>query len=87
VDTIVVARWESPEASLTLRRHTFYADVTLTLLSTSVSLVAESAVRKAVRLDALEAPQREKALAAKEAAEAGTILDTARGVNKPAFRP
>ena len=48
---------------------------------------ARTAVREAVRLDALEAPRREAAQRKQEAGEASAARDKTRIANKAAFRP
>jgi hypothetical protein len=86
-DSSVVARWESPDALLTLLRGSYTPDVQLILVSKSLSARARTAVREAVRLDAIEAPRREAAQRKKEAGDASAARDKARTANKAAFRP
>lgn len=48
---------------------------------------ARSAVREAIRLDAVEAPRREAAQRKKDAGDASAARDKTRVANKAAFRP
>jgi hypothetical protein len=59
----------------------------LILVSKSLSARARTAVREAVRLDAIEAPRREAAQRKKKAGEAGAARAKTRIANKAAFRP
>jgi hypothetical protein len=86
-DSIVVARWENADSLLTLRRGSYTPEFQLILVSKSLSARARTAVREAVRLDAIEAPRREAAQRKKEAGEASAARDKTRIANKAAFRP
>jgi hypothetical protein len=86
-DSIVVARWESAGSSLTLIRGSYPPEFQLILVSKSLSARARTAVREAVRLDAIEAPSREAAQRKKEAGDASAARDKTRIANKAAFRP
>ena len=93
-DTIVVARWDSASASLTLLRDAYSPDLQLILVSKPLSTRARTAIREAVRLDAIEAPRRDLELRKKdleqrkkEVADATAARDQARTTNKAAFRP
>ena len=86
-DSIVVARWENAESLLTLLRGAHSPEVQLILVSKPLSARARTAVREAVRLDALEAPRREAAQRKKEAGDARAAQDKSRVANKAAFRP
>lgn len=86
-DSIVVARWENPGSSLTLIRGSYTPDVRLILISKPLSARARSAVREAVRLDAIEAPRREAEQRKKEAGDASAARENTRTTNKAAFRP
>ena len=85
--TIVVAQWETAEASLALVRDAYVPAFQVILVSKPASTRARSAIREAVRLDALEAPQRESAQRRQDAADATAASEKARDTNKPAFRP
>ena len=86
-DSIVVARWENAGSLLTLVRGSYTPGFQLILLSKPLSAHARTAIREAVRLDALEAPRREAAQRKKDAGDASAARDKARIANKAAFRP
>ena len=86
-DSIVVARWENAESSLTLIRGSYTPEFQLILISKPLSVRARNAVREAIRLDAIEAPRREAAQRKKEAGDASAARDKTRIANKAAFRP
>ena len=86
-DTVVVARWESASASLTLVRGAHSPELQLILVSKSLSALARTAIREAEKLDATEAPRRELEQRKKEAADATAARDKTRATNKAAFRP
>ena len=86
-DSIVLARWESAESVLTLVRGAYAREVQLILTSRALSPEARSAIREAIRLDALEAPRREAERREKEASDASAARDQTRSTNKAAFRP
>jgi hypothetical protein len=85
--SIVVARWENADSLVTLMRGPYTPEFQLILVSKSLSARARTAVREAVRLDAIEAPRREAAQRKKEAGEASAARDKTRIANKAAFRP
>ena len=86
-DSIVLARWETPDSLLTLVRGSYTSEFQLILISKPLSTRARNAVREAVRLDAIEAPRREAEQHKKEASNAGAARDKTRIANKAAFRP
>jgi hypothetical protein len=86
-DSVVVARWENADSLLTLLRGSYTSEFQLILVSKSLSARARTAVREAVRLDAIEAPRREAAERKKEAVDASAARDKTRIANKAAFRP
>jgi hypothetical protein len=86
-DTIALAQWETAQASLTLVRGPYTPQFQLILLSKPLSLRARNATREAIRLDAVEAPQRELDQRNKEAAAANAAREQTRATNKAAFRP
>jgi len=86
-DTLVVARWETTTASLTLLRAAYTPEFQLVLISKPLNTRAQNAIREAARLDALEAPQRAVAHQKKETADADAAREKARTTNKAAFRP
>jgi hypothetical protein len=86
-DNVVVAQWNSPNASLTLLRGAYAAEFQLILMSKALSTVARNAIREAERLDAIEAPRRELEQRKVEVADAASARDKTRTTNKAAFRP
>jgi hypothetical protein len=86
-DTVVLAQWDSTDASLTLLRGAYASEFQLILISKGLSIRARSAIREAVRLDAIEAPRRELEQRKKETVDATTARDKVRTTNKAAFRP
>ena len=84
---IVVARWENAQSLLTLLRGSYTPEFQLVLISKPLRARARSAIREAIRLDAIEAPRREVEQRKKEAGDAIAARDKARVVNKAAFRP
>ena len=87
LDALVLAQWDNVASSLTLLRDTYSPEFQLILISKPLSARAQSAIREATRLDALEAPQRELEQRNKEVADAGAARDKTRSTNKAAFRP
>jgi hypothetical protein len=59
----------------------------LILTSTRLGTQARSAIREAVRLDAIEAPRREADQRKKDASDATAVRGQRRTANKAAFRP
>jgi len=86
-DGIVLARWETAESLVTLIRGSDAPEFQLILISKPLSTRARSAIREAIRLDAIEAPRRESAQRKKEAGDASAARDKTRVTNKAAFRP
>jgi hypothetical protein len=86
-DSVVVARWENADSLLTLIRASYTPEFHLILVSKPLGTRARSAVREAIRLDAVEAPRREAAQRKKEAGDASAARDKTRIANKAAFRP
>ena len=86
-DSIVLARWESPESLVTLVRGSYTNEYQLILISKPLSSRARAAIREATRLDAIEAPRRESEQRKKESLDASTAREKLRLVNKAAFRP
>ena len=86
-DSIVLARWENAESLLTLVRGSYTPEFQLILVSKPLSMRARTAVREAIRLDAIEAPRREAEQRKKEAGDASAARDKTRIANKAAFRP
>lgn len=86
-DAVVLAQWDSPGSSLTLVRSAYAAEFDLVLISKTLSARAQTAIREAGRLDALDAPRRELEQRKKEVADADAARDKTRTTNKAAFRP
>jgi len=86
-DSIVLARWENAGSLLTLVRGAVTPEFQLVLESKSLSARARTAVREAIRLDAIDAPRRDAERRKKDAGDASAALDKTRIANKAAFRP
>jgi hypothetical protein len=86
-DTVVLAQWDRAGASLTLLRRVYSAEFQLIVTAKALSTRARGAIREATRLDAADAPRREREQRKKEAAEATAARDQLRASNKAAFRP
>jgi hypothetical protein len=86
-ETTIVARWEDAASMLTLTRGTYSPQFRLVLISKTLNARASAAVKEAVRLDAVEAPQRELDQRKKHVADARAATVKARVVNKAAFKP
>jgi len=83
----VVARWEDPEYSYNLVRTGDHSSFALILYSKRLNVLAQAASLEAVRLDAQEAPQRELDKQKKLDDDEHLVLEKARSLNKPNFRP
>jgi hypothetical protein len=86
-DSIVLARWQNGESTLTLVRGTYAVEFQLILTSKRLATQAGSAIREAARLDAIDAPRREADQRRKDASDATDTRDRRRTANKAAFRP
>ena len=83
----VLARWEDSQYSYNLVRTGDDSSFALVLYSKRLDLLAEAATLEAVRLDAQEAPQREVELQKRKDEDSRLLLEKARSVNQPSFRP
>ena len=83
----VISRWENSEYSYNLIRTGDQASFALILSLKYLDALAQAAIVEAGRLDALEAPQRAIDLQKKQDVESRLVLDKARSVNMPNFRP
>jgi hypothetical protein len=83
----VIARWEDSEYVYNLVQTGNRASFAMIMSSKALNALAQAATLEAIRLDALEAPQRAIDLQKKLEADGRTELDKARAVNKPNFRP
>lgn len=86
-DTVVVARWDTTEASVMLIRGIFSTGLQLVLTSRPLYTAARAAITEAVRLDTSEAPRRELDARTRQAATTAAAQAKARAENKAAFRP
>jgi hypothetical protein len=86
-DTVVLAQWDRAGSSLTLLRGVYSAEFQLLLTAKASSTRARGAIREARRLDAADAPRREREQRKQEAADATAARDKLRASNKAAFRP
>ena len=86
-DTVVLAQWDRPGASVTLLRGVSFPAFQLLLTSKASSTRARGAIREAARLDVADAPRREREQRKKEEADAAAARDQLRAANKAAFRP
>jgi hypothetical protein len=86
-DSAVVAQWNGPASLLTLTRDIHSREVQLSLVSKALNPRARGAIAEAFRLDALEAPGRERVRRAQEIADARAAAQKAREANKAAFQP
>jgi hypothetical protein len=82
-----VARWEDPRYRFDLLRFSYGPSYRLIGTLKSLEGPVQTANVEAKRLDNLEAPQRDAARAAAEQDAKAAILEKARLVNKPKFRP
>jgi hypothetical protein len=83
----VLARWETPEYSFNLVRTGDRSSFAMVLYSKRLDALAQTSIIDAVRLDALEAPQRAIELQKKRDEESKLALEKARELNKPNFHP
>lgn len=84
---LVVARWADADTSLMLLRGTYPISLRMVLASKRLDTLALAAATAAVSQDEQEAPQRELDQAKKRVDDRRISAETARKVNKPAFRP
>ena len=83
----VLARWEDSEYSYNLVRTGDQSSFAMVLYSKRLEALAQAAIVEAVRLDVLEAPQREIEKQKDQAEAERLVSEKARSVNKPNFRP
>jgi hypothetical protein len=83
----VVARWEDSQYSYNLVPSRDQSSFALVLWSKQLDTLAQKAIVEATRLDAEEAPQREIEKQKKKEDDERLVLEKARSVNKPNFRP
>lgn len=83
----VIARWEDSQYSYNLIRSEERSSFAMVLFSKRLDALAQSAISEAVRMDALEAPQRAAELARKQAEENRVKAEKSRLANIAGFRP
>jgi len=83
----VLARWENADYSYNLVRTGDRSSYSLVLYSKRLNALAEAATVEAVRLEALEAPQREIERQKKRLDDENMLAEKARSANKPNFQP
>ncbi len=83
----VLARWEDSDYSHDLVRTGDRSSFALVLSNKRLNALAQAAIVEAVRLDAIEAPQRQINLQKLQDANDRLELDKARSENRPNFRP
>jgi hypothetical protein len=83
----VIALWQNPQYSYSLYRSIYGGAFGMVIISKEGALKAALAEKESLRLDQLEAPQKELARAKKEEAERTAARETARATNKVKFRP
>jgi hypothetical protein len=86
-ESVVLAQWEDNASSVTLLRDTYSPEFRLILISKVLHTRARGAIQQAIRLDASEAPRREREQRNKDAADASAAREKTRATNKAAFRP
>jgi hypothetical protein len=82
----VIARWEDPQYSFNLFRSSFQPTFGMIAFSKGLDALARTATAEAIRLDAVEAPQREVQRQNQEDEKNRESLEKARQVNKSKFR-
>jgi hypothetical protein len=87
LETNVLAQWNTAASSVTLLRDTYSPEFQLILSATPLIARARTAIREAIRLDALDAPRREVEQRKKDIVDTNAARDKARSTNKAAFRP
>jgi hypothetical protein len=83
----VIARWEDAQYSFNLFQFDSETTFGLAVYSKRLENMAQAAIAESLRLDALEAPQRESKSRKKKEEEDRAKQDKARRANKPPFRP
>jgi hypothetical protein len=83
----VIARWEDSECSLNLFRSSYRSSYGMILFSKRLDILAKTAIGESVRLNELEAPQREIERQRKQDEEKRAAGQKVRPVNKANFQP
>jgi hypothetical protein len=82
-----IARWGDADYSVVLYRSSYASAFRIVVTSPRLAALARAADARAIRMDDLEAPQREIARQKKEAEDTRLSQEKARLANKAAFRP
>jgi hypothetical protein len=83
----VLARWEDSQYSYNLVRSGYGDSFAMVMYSKRLDALAEAAIAEAARLDAQDAPEREIEAKRKQRDDDRLVLEKARSVNAPNFRP
>lgn len=83
----VLARWEDSQYSLNLFRFSYGSAPGMLIFSKRLDTLAQAAIVQAMRLNELEAPQREIERQKKQDEEKDAAAQKVRPVNKANFRP
>ena len=83
----VIARWENADYAYSLVRTGDQSGFAIVMSSKRLETPARASIAEALRLDVLESPQRATALQTKQDRDNRMVLDKARSVNLPNFRP
>ena len=83
---VIIARWEDPQYSFNLFRSSFQPTFGMVAFSKELDALARTATAEAIRLDAVEAPQREIQRQNQEDEKNRQSLEKARQANKSKFR-
>jgi hypothetical protein len=83
----VLARWEDSQYAYNLVVTGDQSSFAMILYSKRLEALAQAAIVEAARLDTVEQPQRELDQKIKLAEDERLVLEKARSVNKPNFRP
>jgi len=83
---LIIARWEDSQYSFNLYRSTYQPTFGMIAFSKRLDALARTATAEAIRLDSVEAPQREIQRQNQEDEKNRESLEKARQVNKSKFR-
>ena len=83
----VLARWEDSQYSYNLVRSGYGDSFAMVMYSKRLDALAAAAIAEAARLDAAEAPERAIEAKRKQQDDDRLVLEKARSVNAPNFRP
>jgi hypothetical protein len=83
----VIARWEDSECSLNLFRSSYRSGYGMIVFSKRLDILAKTSIAESIRLNELEAPQREIEQQRKQDEEKRAAGQKVRPVNKANFQP